>query len=67
MRPPAVATLRAWLATLSRSSASRRLANLALRHQLAVYQQTILRPRIVGALRTLGIEVAKSTLEKYRE
>jgi transposase InsO family protein len=44
MLPPAIATLLAWLATLVRSSATLRLENLALRHQLAVYQQTVHRP-----------------------
>jgi putative transposase len=46
MLPPVVSALIAFVATLFRSSASLRLENLALRHQLAVYKQTIPRPRL---------------------
>jgi hypothetical protein len=44
--PPVLAPLLAFLATWCRSSASVRLENLALRHQLAVYKQTVRRPRL---------------------
>jgi transposase InsO family protein len=40
-----MAALFAFIASFCRSSASLRLENLALRHQLAVYKQTIPRPR----------------------
>jgi putative transposase len=41
-----VSALVAFMAALFRSHASLRLENLALRHQLAVYQQTVHRPRL---------------------
>jgi hypothetical protein len=44
--PPVVSALLAFVTSLCRSGASLRLENLALRHQLAVYQQTIPRPRL---------------------
>src|SRR6266403_5864654 len=44
--PPVVSALLAFVASLFRSQTSLRLENLALRHQLAVYQQTIPRPRL---------------------
>jgi putative transposase len=44
--PPVVSALLAFVAALFRSQTSLRLENLALRHQLAVYQQTIPRPRL---------------------
>jgi hypothetical protein len=43
---PLVSALLAFMAELFRARASLRLENLALRHQLAVYQQTIHRPRL---------------------
>ena len=43
---PVVTALFAFLASLCRSSTALRLENLALRHQLAVYQQTVARPRL---------------------
>src|SRR5262245_61303712 len=43
---PVMTALFAFLASLCRSSTSLRLENLALRHQLAVYKQTIPRPRL---------------------
>jgi putative transposase len=46
MIPPVVSTLLAFISILSRSRASLYLENLALRHQLAVYQQTVNRPRL---------------------
>jgi putative transposase len=46
MMPPVVSTLLAFVATLFRSRESLRLEHLALRHQLAVYQQTVHRPRL---------------------
>ena len=44
--PPVLRALLAFVATLFRSRASLCLENLALRHQLAVYQQTVYRPRL---------------------
>jgi putative transposase len=44
--PPVVSALLAFVASLLRSQASVRLENLALRHQLAVYSQTVHRPRL---------------------
>jgi putative transposase len=46
MMPPVVSALLAFVATLFRSRESLRLEHLALRHQLAVYQQTVHRPRL---------------------
>jgi putative transposase len=43
---PVISTLLAFVADLFRSRASLCLENLALRHQLAVYQQTVHRPRL---------------------
>jgi putative transposase len=44
--PPMVSALLAFMAALFRSQTSLRLEHLALRHQLAVYQQTVHRPRL---------------------
>jgi putative transposase len=44
--PPVVSALLAFMAALFRSHTSLRLEHLALRHQLAVYQQTVHRPRL---------------------
>ena len=44
--PPILRALLAFGATLFRSRAALCLENLALRHQLAVYQQTVYRPRL---------------------
>jgi putative transposase len=44
--PPVIAALLAFVATLFRARASLCLENLALRHQLAVYKQTVRRPRL---------------------
>ena len=46
MLPPVSSVLLTCVATLCRSSASLRLENLALRHQLAVYKQRGPRPRL---------------------
>jgi putative transposase len=46
MMPPVVSALLAFVAALFRSRASLCLEHLALRHQLAVYQQTVHRPRL---------------------
>jgi putative transposase len=43
---PVLSALLKFVASLFRSPAALRLENLALRHQLAVYQQTIHRPRL---------------------
>jgi len=44
--PPVVSALVAFVAMLFLSRVSLRPENLALRHQLAVYQQTVHRPRL---------------------
>lgn len=44
--PPVLSALCAWIISLVRSQASLRLENLALRHQLTVYKQTVARPRL---------------------
>jgi putative transposase len=46
MLPPVVSALIAFIATLFRSNMALRLENFALRHQLAVYKQTVHRPRL---------------------
>jgi hypothetical protein len=46
MMPPVVVPLLAFVATLFHSQTALRLENLALRHQLAVYQHTIARRRL---------------------
>src|SRR6266567_3984716 len=46
MLPPVIAALLAFVTSFFRSQASLRLENLALRHQIAVYTQTIHRPRL---------------------
>ena len=46
MLPPVISVLLTFVATLCRSSASLRLENLALRHQLAIYKQSVHRPRL---------------------
>jgi hypothetical protein len=43
---PLLSVLLTFVASLFRSPAALRLENLAVRHQLAVYQQTIRRPRL---------------------
>ena len=44
--PPLVSALIVGLASLFRSRVSLGMENLALRHQLAVYKQTVARPRL---------------------
>jgi putative transposase len=46
MMPPVVSALLAFVGALFRSRISLHLEHLALRHQLAVYQQTVHRPRL---------------------
>ena len=46
MIPPVITALLVFVPSLFRAHASLCLENLALRHQLAVYQQTIRRPRL---------------------
>jgi hypothetical protein len=46
MMPPVVSARLAFMAALFRSYISLRLEHLALRHRLAVYQQTVHRPRL---------------------
>src|SRR5919204_4821214 len=46
MMPPVLSALLAFVATLFQSHASIHLENLALRHQIAVYQRTVHRPRL---------------------
>jgi hypothetical protein len=43
---PIISALLAFMASLFRSRASLCLEHLALRHQLAVYKQTVSRPRL---------------------
>ena len=43
---PVISVLLAFVASLVRSRISLSLGNVALRHQLAVYKQTIQRPRL---------------------
>src|SRR5215216_1365544 len=50
---PIISALLAFIASLVRSRASLCLEHLALRHQLAVYQQTIHRPRLRSTDRVL--------------
>ena len=49
----------AFIASLCRSSTSLRLENLALRHQLAVYKQTIPRPRLRRSDRLLWVWLSR--------
>jgi len=44
--PPLLSVFCAWIASLLRSRTSLCLENLALRYQLAVYKQTLARPRL---------------------
>ena len=46
MMPPVVSALLGFVAALFQSRASLHLKNLALRHQLAVYQQTVHHPQV---------------------
>jgi hypothetical protein len=46
MMPPVLSALLAFVVSPFRSRESLRLEHLALRHQLAVYQQTVPRPRL---------------------
>jgi hypothetical protein len=46
MIPPVVSALLGFMAALFQSRASLHLENLALRHQIAVYQQTVHHPRV---------------------
>jgi transposase InsO family protein len=46
MLPPVIAALLAFVVSLFRSRASLCLENLALRHQVAIYKQTVPRPRL---------------------
>jgi putative transposase len=59
MMPPIISALITFLVSLFRSSASLRLENLALRHQIAVYTQTIPRPRLRPADRLLWSWLAR--------
>jgi len=58
--PPVVSALLAFVASLFRSQTSLRLENLALRHQLAVYQQTIPRPRLSPTDRLVWVWLSAS-------
>jgi putative transposase len=46
MMPPVVYALLGFVVALFRAGASLHLENLALRHQIAVYQQTVHYPRV---------------------
>ena len=56
---PVVTVLFAFLASLCRSSTALRLENLALRHQLAVYKQTVARPRLRPSDRLLWVWLSR--------
>ncbi|HEX2275654.1 MAG TPA: integrase core domain-containing protein [Candidatus Tectomicrobia bacterium] len=56
---PIISVLLAFIASLVRSRASLCLEHLALRHQLAVYQQTIYRPRLRSTDRVLWAWLAR--------
>jgi hypothetical protein len=55
---PVISALLAFMAALFRSRASLRLEHLALRHQLAVYQRSVPRPRLRPTDRLLWVWVA---------
>lgn len=57
--PPVVSALLAFVASLFRSQTSLRLENLALRHQLTVYQQTIPRPRLYPTDRLVWVWLSR--------
>ena len=57
--PPVVSVLLAFVAALFRSGVALRLENLALRHQLAVYQQTVRRPRLRPTDRLLWVWLSR--------
>jgi hypothetical protein len=46
MFPPVIAALLAFVVSLFRSRTAFCLGNLALRHQVAIYKQTVSRPRL---------------------
>jgi putative transposase len=56
---PVMTALFAFLASLCRSSTSLRLENLALWHQLAVYKQTVPRPRLRRSDRLLWVWLSR--------
>lgn len=56
---PVVSALLACIVSLFRSAASLRLEHLALRHQVAVYQRTIHRPRLRPADRLLWVWLSR--------
>ena len=56
---PGVSALLAFVAALFRSRRSMQLEILALRHQLAVYQRSVRRPRIQSADRLLWAWLAR--------
>ena len=55
MLPPVISALLTFVAALFRSHACLHLENLALRHQLAVYQQTVPCPRLRSTERLLWV------------
>ena len=57
---PVMTALCAFIASLCRSSTSLRLENLALRHQLAVYKQTVPRPRLRSSDRLFWAWLSRS-------
>jgi hypothetical protein len=56
---PVISTLLAFVAGLFRSQASLCLEHLVLQHQLAVYQQTVDRPRLRSTDRVLWAWLAR--------
>jgi putative transposase len=57
--PPVVSALLAFVASLLRSQVSLRLEHLALLHQLAVYKQTVGRPRLRPADRLFWVWLSR--------
>lgn len=61
--PAALQSLLAFLRAITRSRLDLQFEVLALRHQLAVATRGA--PRIQGELRHLGINLSRSTIERY--
>jgi putative transposase len=59
MMPPVISALLAFMTALFRSHASLHLEHLALRHQLAVYQRSVPRPRLHPTDRLLWVWLAR--------
>jgi hypothetical protein len=59
MLPPVITALLAFVTAFFRSQASLRLENLALRHQIAVYKQTVHRPRLCPSDRVFWLWLSR--------